>query len=150
MTSYSKSSTSSSYNTASGTLRPPRPTSGYQKCFEAHRAHSSQTIDYESIGTGSGQPSPSISSRTSFSSYASTPSDENPHKRHRAPSSNIGLVPAVPTNFLPDLGEVDLSDGRNMERPQRFKATIHFNCKKADDGEDDDGHKGYSRRIGNL
>ncbi|KAG9012132.1 hypothetical protein FRB94_011828 [Tulasnella sp. JGI-2019a] len=50
-----------------------------------------------------------------------------------------------PTSFhqgdlaLPDLGEVDLGDGKNSERPQRFKAVIQCKKKGSRNGNDNDG-----------
>ncbi|KAG8861256.1 hypothetical protein FRB96_003206 [Tulasnella sp. 330] len=44
------------------------------------------------------------------------------YRRTRTASCQKGDV------TLPDLGEVDLGDGKNADRPQRFKAIIH--CKK--------------------
>ncbi|KAG8967305.1 hypothetical protein FRC03_010244 [Tulasnella sp. 419] len=45
----------------------------------------------------------------------------------RRSASSTTLNPPFPSMAeLPDLGVIDLSDGRNAERPQSFKATIFF------------------------
>ncbi|KAG8951693.1 hypothetical protein FRC04_005714 [Tulasnella sp. 424] len=47
-------------------------------------------------------------------------------------SSSATLSSSSAVGNVPDLGEVDLNDGKNEERPQRFKAVIHFQRKDPD------------------
>jgi len=133
-------STSSSGRTASGgsgSLRPPRLPSSYRRTFESHRTHSGVDLDTFDI------PSPllSPSSRTSYSSSSSGSEDKvtTTTRRHQhAPP------PKNPNDNLPDLGEIDLADGKNSTRPQTFKATIHFNRKhRKQDPEVDNGENDY-------
>ncbi|KAG9017093.1 hypothetical protein FRB90_001823 [Tulasnella sp. 427] len=109
----------------------PRISSAYRRTLETHGGSQSGTIDLDTFDVPCPPSAPFPSPRTTrFSSDASAiglgmaptaSATGEDRERPRKKSSPVGAL-----GNLPDLGVVDLSDGKNKERPQRFKAVIHF------------------------
>ncbi|KAG8954677.1 hypothetical protein FRC04_011110 [Tulasnella sp. 424] len=106
----------SSTNIASDAMLrpPPRISSAYRRTLETYGGSQTGSIDLDTFDV----PCP--------------PSAPMPSPRALRFASSDGFAMTVPATEkdnignLPDLGEVDLNDGKNKERPQRFKAVIHF------------------------
>ncbi|KAG8928113.1 hypothetical protein FRC01_006444 [Tulasnella sp. 417] len=115
-------------------LRPaPRLSSAYRRTLETHGGTQSGSIDLDTFEVPYGF--------TMTASSAATEKDGGggggaAHGRRKSGYGTSAFPSTSSTSSavgtVPDLGEVDLSDGKNKERPQRFKAVIHFKRRETD------------------
>ncbi|KAG8978425.1 hypothetical protein FRC05_010670 [Tulasnella sp. 425] len=134
---------------------PPRISSAYRRTLETYGGSQTGSIDLDTFDVpcppSAPMPSPRALRFASSDGFAMTvPATEKDNSNggargrrksgcpsgggggnHSFPSSSSSSATSSSSNSssvgnLPDLGEVDLNDGKNKERPQRFKAVIHF------------------------
>lgn len=135
-------------------LRPPhRISSAYRRTLESYGSSQSGCLDLDTFEVpcppSAPFPSPKAlrftNSDSPFMAPSATEKDGNSSGAGgRRKSGSGGFSHPITTSTshpssstagnVPDLGEVDLSDGKNKERPQRFKAVIHFRRKESDSG----------------
>ncbi|KIO28146.1 hypothetical protein M407DRAFT_243119 [Tulasnella calospora MUT 4182] len=139
---------SSTTNIASDSMQrpPPRLSSAYRRTLETHRGSQSGSINLDTFDVPCPPSAPFPSPRAlrfpgpdGFTMTASETEKDGNGGAHGRRKSGCGASAFPSTSSsssavgnVPDLGEVDLSDGKNKERPQRFKAVIHFKRRETD------------------
>ncbi|KAG9044290.1 hypothetical protein FS837_008401 [Tulasnella sp. UAMH 9824] len=138
---------SSTTNIASDAMLrpPPRLSSAYRRTLETHGGTQSGSIDLDTFEVPCPPSAPFPSPRSlrfpgpdglTMTGFATEKEGNGGAHGRRKSGCGSSALPSTSSSSavgnVPDLGEVDLSDGKNKERPQRFKAVIHFKRRETD------------------